>query len=81
MIITPIAAVDWERFQDIGLLGFGDSISKKEKINLEVIVHEKTLEKTMAMQILLTPICGVDPLHILYSVSKTLHAKMLFFSS
>lgn len=41
---------------------------KKEKINLEVIVHEKTLEKTMAMQIFLTPICGVDPLHTLYSV-------------
>lgn len=79
MIITPIAAVDWERFQDIGLLGFGDSISKKEKINLEVIVHEKTLEKTMAMQILLAPICGVDSLHTLYCVSKILHAKMLSF--
>lgn len=68
MIITPIAAVDWERFQEMGLPGFGDSISKKrEKINLGVIVHEKTAEKTMPMQICLTPICSVDPLHTLYS--------------
>lgn len=68
MIITPIPAVDCERFQETGLQGFGDSISKKEKINLGVIVYEETAEKTMPMLIFLTPICSDDPVHTLYSV-------------
>lgn len=69
MIITPIPTADRKRFQETGLPWFGDSFEKKkEKINLEVMVHEKTAEKTMAMLIFLTPICSDDPVHTLHSV-------------
>lgn len=68
MIITPIPAVDCERFQETGLPGLVTQFQKKEKINLGVTVHEKTAEKTTSMLIFLTPICSDDPVHTLYSV-------------